>query len=101
MPASSTAWPENWAMRSIDMVARLLGLPPVPLTQVNREPAAVGQGLRPWRKWLLTQGEGVHRAALGPQRVDAALELERRVLSDIAVVDFGVVADLGDRVVGP
>src|SRR5687768_12944788 len=43
-------------------------------------------------------GRGVHEAALGPQRVLAPLQRERRVDPDRAVVDLCVVADLLDDV---
>src|SRR5476649_227006 len=42
-----------------------------------------------------------HRAALGPERIDAAAELERRALAEIALEALAVIADLLDDVVGP
>src|SRR4051812_36386934 len=35
----------------------------------------------------------VHQAALGPQPVEAALQLQRAALADIALEDLGVIAD--------
>src|SRR5580704_10749615 len=43
----------------------------------------------------------VHQAAVGPQRVLAALELERRVDANIALEALAVVPDLLDDVVHP
>src|SRR5690349_12154225 len=43
----------------------------------------------------------VHLAALAPQRIDAALELQCRALTDVALVDVAVVPDLLDDVVEP
>src|SRR5436853_40085 len=43
----------------------------------------------------------VHDAALGPQIVDPALELERGLRSEAAVIDLAVVADRLDRVQRP
>src|SRR5476651_1694279 len=42
-----------------------------------------------------------HRAALRPERIDAAAELERRALAQIALEALAVIADLFDDVVGP
>src|SRR5215467_4476679 len=43
----------------------------------------------------------VHDAALGPQRVQAARDLERRVLSDVALEHLAVVPDMLDDAVDP
>src|SRR5690349_1042987 len=59
--------------------------------------AGVAPGLRPG----LPHRQGVHHAALAPQSVDATPEFERRVDTEVAVVDFAVVAELLDDVVGP
>src|SRR3954447_20457848 len=48
-----------------------------------------------------TERYRVHQAAVGPQRVLAALELEGRVLADIALEAVAVVPDLLDDVVHP
>src|SRR5215813_11377195 len=39
---------------------------------------------------------GVLQAALGPQHVEAARDLERRALTDVALEDLAVVADMLD-----
>src|SRR5471032_576940 len=49
----------------------------------------------------LPQGQGIHQAALVPQRIEAAREFEGRLRSDVALVAFGVVADLPDDVGSP
>lgn len=41
------------------------------------------------------------QAALGPKRVLATLDLQRRAGANVTVEDFAVVADLLDDVVGP
>src|SRR5260221_14758982 len=59
---------------------------------------------RPWRDGGVpcsANGHRVHQPALGPQIVETALELERRILADIAVEDLAVIADQLDDVVGP
>src|SRR5262245_40394657 len=43
----------------------------------------------------------VLQAALGPQRVGAARDLQRRALADVAVEYLRVVSDVLDRAVGP
>src|SRR5262249_3146270 len=40
-------------------------------------------------------------AALGPERVEAALDLERRALADVALEHFAVVAHVFDDARGP
>src|SRR5690606_7177764 len=45
-------------------------------------------------------GGGVEQATLGPQGVGPALQAERRVGPDRALVDLAVVADLADDVDG-
>src|SRR5262249_6753108 len=55
---------------------------------------------RPIGLWL-PDGWGVLQAALGPQPVEPALDLEQRAHADIALVAFAVVPDLLDDVVDP
>src|SRR6476620_5652373 len=45
--------------------------------------------------------QGVHQAALGPGRVQAAIELQRARLADIALEDFAVIATRLDRLQHP
>src|SRR5882757_11300321 len=60
----------------------------------NRRPVGrrllFGSAKRP----VLADRRGVLQAALGPQLVEAALDLERRSHADVAVEAFAVVADL-------
>src|SRR3954468_8905458 len=44
---------------------------------------------------------GVLDAALVPQRIDAAGDLQRRAVADVAVEDFAVVTERLDDVIGP
>ena len=46
-------------------------------------------------------GSAVLQAALGPQRVDAARDLQRAAGADVALEDFAVVADRLDDVDDP
>src|SRR5207342_1880082 len=41
---------------------------------------------------LSLEGDGVHQAALGPGCVEAAFELQRARLADVALEDLGVIA---------
>src|ERR1051326_3448564 len=41
---------------------------------------------------LLLEGQGVHQPALGPGRVQAAIEFQRARLADIALENFAVIA---------
>src|SRR5262249_37282297 len=43
----------------------------------------------------------VHDAALGPQRVQAARDLERRALPDVALEHLAVITDVLEDTVGP
>jgi hypothetical protein len=49
----------------------------------------------------LAERRRVEQAAIGPLRVQAARQTDRRVLTDVAFEDFAVVADGGDRLHGP
>src|SRR5438270_9855688 len=49
----------------------------------------------------LTHRRCVHDAALGPQRVEAAGDLERRALADVALERLAVVTDVLDDAVDP
>src|SRR5262245_2643204 len=51
--------------------------------------------------FALADRRGVLQAALGPQRVLAAGDLERRALADVALEHLAVVTDLLDDVVDP
>src|SRR6202171_1277180 len=46
-------------------------------------------------------GQTVLQAALGPQRVEPARDLQRRALADIALKNFAVIADGLDDAIGP
>src|SRR5215213_1510445 len=43
----------------------------------------------------------IHQPAARPQIIRAAIQLERRLVADIALEDLAVIADRLDRVVGP
>src|SRR3984957_12541292 len=45
--------------------------------------------------------QAVLQAALGPQRVESARDLQRRTLTDIALKNFAVIADVLDDAIGP
>src|SRR3954470_16108272 len=47
--------------------------------------AAPRQGIAAAPRGLLLEGQGVHQAALGPGRVQAAIEFQRARLADIAL----------------
>src|SRR5262249_59231484 len=49
----------------------------------------------------LPDRRGVHESALAPERVDAALEPERRLGADIAVEHVPVIPDLLDDLIDP
>src|SRR5690242_21840801 len=49
----------------------------------------------------LPDRHGVLQAAVLPQRIQAALDLERRPHADVALEALAVIADLLDDVVGP
>src|SRR5688572_7522850 len=55
---------------------------------------------RPFAGWLADR-RGVLQAALAPQLVDAAVDLEQRARADVAVKALGVVTDALDDVVDP
>src|SRR5688572_871372 len=50
---------------------------------------------------LLSHRRGVHEAALAPQAVRAARQLQRRLGSHVALEDLAVVAHRLDRAIGP
>src|SRR5580698_1330989 len=51
--------------------------------------------------WPSANGQTVLQAALGPQRVEAARDLQRRALADVALKNFAVIADRLDDAIGP
>src|SRR6185312_11587055 len=53
------------------------------------------------RPLISLEGNRVHQPALGPGRVEAAIELERACLADIAFEDLGIVATRLDRLHHP
>src|SRR5690606_6777254 len=57
---------------------------------------AAGTLARPLASGGLLEGRGVEHAAVAPQLVEPAVELQRRVLADIAVPDLLVVPELLD-----
>src|SRR3954468_9845130 len=54
--------------------------------------AALHAAARPGHERRLLERDRVHQAALAPEAVEAALELERARLADIALVDLAVIA---------
>src|SRR4029077_8681247 len=62
---------------------------------------ACGEDACPVEDCRSANWRGVEQAALGPQRVQAASDLERAAHADIAVEALAVVTDLLDDVVDP
>src|SRR5215210_5634014 len=56
---------------------------------------------RPGRQLRLSVWRCVEEAAIGPERVGSALQLEAGARPEVAVVDFAVVADRADHVDHP
>src|SRR5215467_13961710 len=52
---------------------------------------------RPRAAFSLLEGNGVHQAALGPEPVQSALELQRARLAHVAFEDLAVIAAHLDR----
>src|SRR5262252_4767092 len=50
---------------------------------------------------ISTDRRGVLNTTLGPKRIEAARDLQRRALAEIALEDFPVIADVLDDAVDP
>src|SRR5215203_6755810 len=64
------------------------------MTRARAVPGAVGSP-------LLSDRDAVLQAALRPERINAALDLQRRALADVALENLAVVADVLDDAHGP
>ena len=84
--------------------ARLRIIPePKPTMRRSRRAFAKAHKRRPCPALaqLLSDRRRILKPAVGPQRIDAALDLEARAFAEIAVEHFAVIADQLDDAIGP
>src|SRR5882757_2154869 len=72
---------------------RMIFFPPSPRIRLRKSFGGLARG----EVNSLLERHGIHQAALAPEAVEAALELERACLADVAFKDFAVIAGGLDR----